>query len=545
MEPTQVDGIRKLSKEEIKRSRDIVLDTIGEVEPKPLPSANDYLINSGNISKKMDGLSEAKKVLASNIAFEKKTEKVLTIIDGPEKIVPEPAKPKSLSTPQAPIQPKKEIPRVKRPNIFSRLMESYKKRAEEKKKIKEKQAESKRQEKEKTEILKKQAQEKEKQDKIKKEQEANKSALEKQKNSEAEQPKSKKQTKDNKTFKEKNGQIIDLGKPEDSSHGEIKEMISIAGYDLIKKEGVDFMADLKSEKIKKEKPFFHKKDKEKINILKAEEKRRQEEEREKKRAEKKQQKELRKEKIKEFAKSLNRRIVLISKRSIYVTTITFVSCISIYFLMLISIVQFDIDNAITRRIAGYIPIPAYVSTDGIMEYFKYKDMKAELLAKSGDYGNIENDIKMAVVKRLVLENLANKYRLLFNVEKDFIRQITTQLAFDMDVNIVPINRIKKIKQLIDKQGDFVRVATKYGDELGQITTDYNNSQNLYYFDEVKNLELGQISETVLTPQGYYIFKCFDKDSASIALSYVFIKSNTLDDYVNEEVKGYKLISFVD
>ena len=49
MPDNKVDGIKKLSKEEIKRSRDIVLDIIGESSHKQAEKEGDYLINSKNI----------------------------------------------------------------------------------------------------------------------------------------------------------------------------------------------------------------------------------------------------------------------------------------------------------------------------------------------------------------------------------------------------------------------------------------------------------------------------------------------------------------
>lgn len=65
-----VDGIRKLSGEELKRSRKMVLDYIGEEEKINEPKKN--IINTKNIPKTMDGIMVSKKKISSKKKFSNK-----------------------------------------------------------------------------------------------------------------------------------------------------------------------------------------------------------------------------------------------------------------------------------------------------------------------------------------------------------------------------------------------------------------------------------------------------------------------------------------
>lgn len=560
MPDNQVDGIKKLSKEEIKRSRNIVLDTIGETPKKQTDKNEEYLINNKNISRKVDGLNQPTKPEAKQkVSKESKAELISFVKEKKEKKIQDE---KTVST-EKNEKVAENIHEEKGPSILDKIKLSLRKRAasrfqaNKEKALAKARAKAEKEERIKQKALarqkEKELKDKQKQEEIKAEEERKTKIIEA-KEQEKKKAEAKKQEEEKIKQVAKKPQDEKTSKKEEEPK-EIKEIISIAGYEMMEKQGVDFVADLKAESPKevKDKAKAQKKpSKKELEKIKLEAKKRAEEEKliklkekNKKREEKEKQKQLRKERVREFIKSLNHRVASISKRSMHITTIIFVTGMVIYFLFLICIVKFDIDNSITRKVASEIPVPAYISNDGIVEYFKYKEIKSSVLQGRELDESTEEEIKMMIVRRLVIDKLIKKYNLLVNTNEGIVPQIRTQLAFDMEVNLVPINRIKKIKQLIEKEGDFVRVATKYGDELGQITLGFNDDDQPYYFNDVKDLELGEVSDTVFTPDGYYIFKCFDKDSTSIALSYVFISSNTLDDYINDAVRGYRLISFVD
>jgi parvulin-like peptidyl-prolyl isomerase len=59
------------------------------------------------------------------------------------------------------------------------------------------------------------------------------------------------------------------------------------------------------------------------------------------------------------------------------------------------------------------------------------------------------------------------------------------------------------------------------------------------------LEIGEISDVVTSQSGYYILRREDKGDNSFAFSYVFIKAQTLDDYIIQETNNIKMWSFAD
>jgi hypothetical protein len=93
-----------------------------------------------------------------------------------------------------------------------------------------------------------------------------------------------------------------------------------------------------------------------------------------------------------------------NKKQHKLTRLAFISLFSavlffaFYCAFTILIIRFNIDNRITRTIADYLPVPAYFSSDKIIEYYEFKD----IIKKSGA-GN-EEKIKSEFVALIFGDN---------------------------------------------------------------------------------------------------------------------------------------------
>lgn len=70
---------------------------------------------------------------------------------------------------------------------------------------------------------------------------------------------------------------------------------------------------------------------------------------------------------KDFLKKIN------YNNAIYIILYTFIAGIIIYLLFIMAIYNFNPDNAFTRKISSWLPVPAIVSSIGMVEYYDYQD----------------------------------------------------------------------------------------------------------------------------------------------------------------------------
>src|SRR3989339_176717 len=251
-----------------------------------------------------------------------------------------------------------------------------------------------------------------------------------------------------------------------------------------------------------------------------------------------------KSKIKSLFKYLHLRTFKTTKKVIYFCLFFLVVILILYFIFVSVILKFDIDNVLSRFVADFIPVPALATSDGIIEYYKYKDLKDNFKNTEGET-DIDKKIQSLIVREIAINNLIKRYGVSFsdfeNHDK-LMEFLESKAMYDNAINQVAINRIKKIKGMIDDNNDFVRISTKFGDKMGKISINKNTDPDK---NGLKDLEVNEISEVIFSGDGYYIFRCYYKTEEETTLNYVFVKSKTLDDYLSEYIKNYKLLSFVD
>ena len=62
-------------------------------------------------------------------------------------------------------------------------------------------------------------------------------------------------------------------------------------------------------------------------------------------------------------------------------------------------------------------------------------------------------------------------------QDSFKRKISIRMMRDEEINTVSLNRIRKIKEMIQGE-DFIKIASKYGDSLGKVSIDEKNKKNV-------------------------------------------------------------------
>ncbi|MEA3449969.1 MAG: hypothetical protein U9Q85_03280 [Patescibacteria group bacterium] len=222
----------------------------------------------------------------------------------------------------------------------------------------------------------------------------------------------------------------------------------------------------------------------------------------------------------------------------------------LYTALLIVVVERELDNKFLRGLSGYLSLPAYISQDGLIDYYTYIDTKNILSSKFSQAEELDRAVKTQIVESIISNNLLLKYNIQISLKKLSLIEIKNilleEIMHDQTINQVGLARINKIKDLIKKEDDFIKIANRYGDSQDKITLSLPDDLNDFpHLSELKDIEIGEVSGVINDNSGYYIYRCFDKREDNLYLSYVYVKGKTLNDYIKERVGQYKLWSLVD
>lgn len=310
----------------------------------------------------------------------------------------------------------------------------------------------------------------------------------------------------------------------------------------------------KREKIQVEKEKIQKKN---LAQKKAEEKKAEREKRRKEFREKiRKNKQNLKNKFNNFFKSISNlinRVFLIFKQRIKKSLILFflfILIIIVFYLSFFIIVnKFEIDNKISRSFSKIFSFPAFFADGGIVDYYDYIDIKNSFKEEGLSEEEKEYLVQRVIISNLLLDKMQNKYGILVNQnllkENNFKDKISEYIMRDITINTVALKRIKKIDEMIKSGEDFIKISNKYGDNLGKISLNSKNKKDYNYAEKIMELSVNEISDIIYAENGYYIFKCFQKENDSLNLSYVFIKGINFDEYFNSALNSFKMISLVD
>ena len=247
--------------------------------------------------------------------------------------------------------------------------------------------------------------------------------------------------------------------------------------------------------------------------------------------------------IKKTFASVSSRAKKSARQSLFLFFAMLLSVVLCYSIYIALILKLNYDNSAARKISRIFPVPVLITASGFMNYYQYKDLTSQM--KNGYNGpeEIKQAVKINFSRDIIINDLIKKYGI--KNENFKIEDLSDKIIYDFEVNQVAINRIQKIKQMIEANSDFVKIADKYGDEQGKLVILIADENKYSYIDKVKNLSIGEISDIALTPEGYYIFRCYGKTSAELELSYVLVKPIALEEYIEQAIYNLQIWSLVD
>ena len=144
--------------------------------------------------------------------------------------------------------------------------------------------------------------------------------------------------------------------------------------------------------------------------------------------------------------------------------------------------------------------------------------------------------KDSLAKWAILKNLSGKYGLPVDSPG---QALAVAFVADEDFNQVGLFRIKKISELL-KNVESLDPLGKYADEYSDVTY-YNSKGAAEKFGQaVFNLKAGQISDIILSDNGYYIAQIMDNKDSQLGIKYLFVGAKILDQYIGEKSEKSKV-----
>jgi len=222
------------------------------------------------------------------------------------------------------------------------------------------------------------------------------------------------------------------------------------------------------------------------------------------------------------------------KKIIYFLLILLIIFIIIYFVLFSLLKKYKLNNDFSQLLSSTLHFPAMMIDGQFIPYNDYMSKRDEL--------GVGLALDQYFIDTVYLERIAERNNYKGNINITELKEVAN---IDKEVNKVGINRVQKIKQLINKdKSSFVAVSNKYGDRMGKL--DYKNPNGFRddFGSDLGELKVGEVSDVFVADDGYYIFKRFEKDDL-YSLSYVFINANSLEDYLLEVQGKTKVFNYID
>jgi len=233
------------------------------------------------------------------------------------------------------------------------------------------------------------------------------------------------------------------------------------------------------------------------------------------------------------------------KKVFYILVLLILAGLTLYSLAVLAVTQIRPSSGPAYKMSQYLPIPALLAEDGIMEYHDYIDMRSSFLASGHSPEQAQKLVQTNFAKQMAVNRLLNDYELLEGDDDFTTKELRRVVVSDQSINLVANSRIKKIKEMVKEQNDFVMIANTYGDEQGQLTLSASTTDQVVGGEQLLDLEKGQVSDVIVGQEGYYMYRCFGRQDESLDLGYVFVEAKTLEDYIEEYIKGCVVWSLVE
>ena len=201
-----------------------------------------------------------------------------------------------------------------------------------------------------------------------------------------------------------------------------------------------------------------------------------------------------------------------------------------YLVLCLIILRWKIDNKIFDRIAYYVPVPAAITNQGIINYIDFKK------AGNGAYLNLNlSEKKTYLAKWKILNNLKKKYGDSLGLTN---RELAIKFASDNNFNQVGLSRIIKILALL-KSNIAIEQLAKYADEYNEVFY-FDNEAVEKFGPAILELSVGQASNIIIRPEGYYIAERLDAENNRLAVKHIFIKAISLNQYMANRLGKIKI-----
>ncbi len=223
----------------------------------------------------------------------------------------------------------------------------------------------------------------------------------------------------------------------------------------------------------------------------------------------------------------------------FVILLSFLLVLLFYVFMLVAVTRLNFNSYLFRYFSKYLPVPAFIIDNKIIDYYKFADFKKRLSYKYPNIDNIDRYAKIFLLREIVLSDLKKKY------DTNNLEEIKYYFARDKDFNKIAYKRILKIKNMIKKDSDFVKIGNKYGDKQGKMDFSSLNDFVDYFGEGVKFLKIGEISDIISLSDGYYIVKRYQKRESAFPISYIFVQNTDFNDFLNQRILNLDIVSFVD
>lgn len=220
---------------------------------------------------------------------------------------------------------------------------------------------------------------------------------------------------------------------------------------------------------------------------------------------------------------------LIKRNIIYAALFTALFLAIAYAIFCLVVLRFDSNNYIVGRVLGYLPAPAVISNRGIISYNDFRKIENK------DYLTLDLVQKKDYLARwVILANLSRKYGIPVQSADASAANLAVKFVLDKDFNRVGLSRINKISEA---------KAQSEISELGKYADEYNNG---IYFSadqargkfgaEILELAIGQTSGIIARADGYYLAERINDKNNQLGLKYLFVRALTLEQHVNKEAK---------
>lgn len=201
---------------------------------------------------------------------------------------------------------------------------------------------------------------------------------------------------------------------------------------------------------------------------------------------------------------------------------------------------FKIKNENVLIICKYIPYPALVSKDGIINYYDYT---AYLQLNFNNTGNLDKKIK----EDFIAFKIAKKYNLdvkNINDINESTKKMLNYLILKDDINKNQLAKTAEARTELLNGSPFEEVAAKYGDDFKAGFISYSLAIK-NFGNKLNYNELNKVSNIIYADNGYYLINITEKNRGGYGMEIFFLKAGKkLDDIVSDEEKNLKLINLV-